>query len=98
MDLRGEPDASRALSSCAEEAPPPMLMLRSRALCLESNLAISEARGTSLKWGRTSGGGASGLAGLAAARLEAALACAGGGASRVSVRKTAPSAWVRASG
>ena len=36
-DLVGEPDACRALSSCAETAPPPMLMLRSRALCLESN-------------------------------------------------------------
>ena len=48
-DLDGEPDACRALSSCAEDAPPPMTMLRSRALCFDSNLAISAGVGMSLK-------------------------------------------------
>ena len=43
MVLVGEPDACRALSSCAEDAPPPMLMLRSRALCFESNWVASDS-------------------------------------------------------
>ena len=43
MDLVGEPDACCALSSCAEDAPPPMLMLRSRALCFESNWVASDS-------------------------------------------------------
>ena len=43
VDLVGEPDACRALSSCAEDAPPPMLMLRSRALCFESNWVASDS-------------------------------------------------------